>query len=47
MPFESFIEKEKVLLVERDTSHVKIENEISEDIGSGLSQKIDILNEDF
>ena len=46
-PFESFIEKEKVLSVERDTSHIKIENEISEGIGSELFQQIDILNEDF
>ena len=47
IPFESFIEKEKVLSAERDTSHVKIENEISEGIGSALSHQIDILNEDF
>ena len=47
IPFESFIEKEKVLSVERDTSHVKIENEVSDGIGSGILQQIDILNENF
>ena len=46
-PFEKFIEKEKVLSVERDTSHIKIENEVSEGIGSELFQQIDILNEEF
>ena len=45
--FESYIENVETMSEERDTSHVKIENDISEGFGSGIFQKLDILNEEF
>ena len=45
--FESFIKKERDLLLERKTSLIKIENDISEGVGSKLYKEIDILNEEF
>ena len=47
LSFESFIKKEKILSEERNTSLVKISNNISEGIGSELSNQISILNEEF
>jgi cGMP-dependent protein kinase len=43
--FESFIEKEKLITSERETSRVKIENNISEGLDSEILQQIEILNE--
>ena len=47
LSFELFIEKEKDILIERKTSLVKIENDISDSVGPKLNKEIDILNEKF
>lgn len=45
--FETFIEKEKLISSERETSRVKIENNISEGLGSDIIQQIEILKEEY
>lgn len=45
--FETFIEKEKLISSERETSRVKIENNISEGLGSEIIQQIEILKEEY